>query len=104
MPKSSHRATIYLDLEMFQEAPSRWVARWAQLHLSTHGQTGDEAVKNLLEMIRLFFDSCRKRGTLARVLSTAHLLPNSGTNETIYDIVIRPPNKTSYAGPLSAVA
>ena len=104
MSKNAKKAVLRIALEVKQEGSKRWIARWKDLRLSTHGDSEEDAQRQLLRMIQLFFDSCSKRGTLAQVLDNAGILPESGANETIYNIVIESPKQDSHAGPYSAVA
>jgi len=52
---------------LFEEG-NKWVAYCQVLDLSSCGETSDEALKNIREAIRLFFDSCIARNTLHQVL------------------------------------
>jgi predicted RNase H-like HicB family nuclease len=58
---------VPLECRIFPEA-GRFIARCEQLRITDHGETAEEAVRNLLETLRLFFESCMNRGTFEDIL------------------------------------
>lgn len=59
--------TVRLDCRAFEEG-GRFVARCDALRISDHGSTEEQAFENLVETVRLFFESCIRRGMIEQVL------------------------------------
>jgi predicted RNase H-like HicB family nuclease len=55
----------------FKPSGRYWVASCPSLDIATQGETFERAGENLREALWLFFDSCRRRGTLEQVLTEA---------------------------------
>jgi predicted RNase H-like HicB family nuclease len=55
----------------FRPSGKYWIASCPSLDLATQGETFERAAENLREALRLFFDSCIKRGTMEQVLAEA---------------------------------
>ncbi len=55
----------------FKPTAKYWVASCPSLDIATQGENFDRAQENLIEALRLFFESCLSRGTLEEVLRNA---------------------------------
>jgi len=75
-----------LSVEILDEE-DKVIARTRELALVDHGKTRDEARKQLMKTVALFFDVCAERGTLLDVLRERDVLhaslPRNATQETI---------------------
>lgn len=75
-----------LSIELTDE-DDRVVARTRELDLVDHGKTKDEARKQLMKTVALFFDVCAERGSLLDVLQERNVLhtslPAGAEQETI---------------------
>ncbi|MDR2574583.1 MAG: type II toxin-antitoxin system HicB family antitoxin [Desulfovibrio sp.] len=59
----------------FKPAGDFWIASCPSLDIVTQGEDFERAEENLREALRLFFESCLKRGTLEQVLKDAGYSP-----------------------------
>lgn len=85
---------VRLECRTFQEE-GKFLARCDDLRISDHGSSEGEAAENLMETIRLFFESCIRRGTIGQVLKDRGIViqsvdSGSGTLGAPEDQVVLP--------------
>ena len=62
-----------LSIAIFEEEGAI-IAKCKDLNISNHGKEREEAIKNLMASVNLYFDVCAEKGTLFKVLSERGVL------------------------------
>ena len=68
--------TVELTGEIWQEG-SMYTSYCHELDIATAGRTFDEARKNLVEAVEIFFEETKRKGTFKTLLEEAGLAPDA---------------------------